>query len=471
MKRIIIIVIFLSSLITSIFSEDLIFTPDSTLMSVIEEAGSNRFELIKALNSVDSVKRSDVIWLLKQLPHLDLLEVDSTLIIDNTIYSEKVKYVFNYPDSLFRNYLLYYRIEEEGTSNYKPILFDHFSYLIENTGYDILYIAKYLNRWACDSIEESRRELFGPVKSIEEVFYSRRGSKRERKIFTVALLKTLGIPSRFVYIPVTTKGFRNFSWIEIYTGDGWIPLYQDFPELLGDFSFPDDTVGVSIVAARTETGYEIITDKYNNPGDVLISFNNAPDNYDDFSISVFANSMIRPIDELNTHIDSTGYFSCRLGCGNYFLIAGNRNSQGSVNITSHPFEVIAGQFTTVNLDYPDEIPISGSYEEIQTSFDFSVLINLPVEKRMIFFIGDTLDESSLRMWELVKNFEDDVILLSVGGFSNDEVINTDQAIDLIDIEVMLPVVIGAETDGSISFFQWGFNLNIADEINKWMSSM
>jgi len=265
------------------------FEPDSELIEIISNTGRNSDIILKTLSNLDSSNITDAVWLIKNIQHFDRLEIDSASIIDNIVYSRKAILLSLLPESLYLNYILNFRVENEDFSNYKQVLWEYF-YDIFTDNNDIYSKLTFLNHWIRDSIVEIDRELFGSIKSVENIFLSRRGTYKEKVILTVAILKTFGIPSRLVYVPVGIQSSKYFSWLEVLVDNKWIPFYNQYPEFLGNFNFPDDSIGISLVFNR-EQG--IITNKYVDAGFLKLIIENAPNDYQDFSISLFAEACFK----------------------------------------------------------------------------------------------------------------------------------------------------------------------------------
>ena len=436
----------------------------SDLEDILSRAGTNNSNLIKILNSADSIQTERILWLLSNLPDLDLLEIDSSIIYNNDYYSNSVR-DYQLSDSIFLNYIYYLKIDQEPLSNYKPVIYKYFNTVCPGQGSDQVDFVEFINKWLTDSIGGAPVEFYGPIRSVDQIFSQRTATEREKIILYSAIMKTFGIPCRYVYIPVSTKGMVNFRWIEVYLDEDWIPVYLNQPDFTGNFNYPQDTVGVSIAVALNPNGYELITEKYTAATTVNFKLTNGFPHYQDFSINLLGEGSLRPLDELQTELDSTGEYSCMLGEGEYFLILGNRNEQGSSNVKISSFTVYSGQKILIENEIPPEIPVTGMDTLVYEYF-------LPpeidtMEGKILIFRGDSDQEASIRAWSQIQHYSSAVKLLTVGGFKPEEILEIEEFNQIIHLELPLPIIVGID-DHEIVLLHFGYNLNYDDIISKWL---
>ncbi|KQC13392.1 MAG: hypothetical protein APR63_00695 [Desulfuromonas sp. SDB] len=436
----------------------------SDLDDILSRAGTNSSNLIEIVNSADSIQTERILWLLYNLPDLDLLEIDSSIICDNDYYSNLVR-KYQFTDSIFLNYIYYLKIDQEPLSNYKPVIYKYFDPVYPDQDDGQKDFVKFINKWLTDSVSDAPVEFYGPVRSVDQIFRQRTATEREKIILYSAIMKTFGIPCRYVYIPVSTKGLVNFRWIEVYLDENWIPVYLNQPDFTGNFFYPQDTVGVSIVVALNPNGYELITEKYTVASTVNFRLTNGFPHYQDFSVNLLAEGMLRPLDELQTGLDSTGEYSCTLGEGKYFLVLGNRNDQGSTNVKISSFTVHQSQKILIEDVIPPEIPVTGMDTSI---YECSLPPQIDtLEGKILIFRGDPNQEASIRAWSQIQHYSSTVKLLTVGGFKPGEILEIEEFNQLVRLQLPLPIVIGID-DHEVVLFHFGYNLNYDDIISKWL---
>lgn len=438
--------------------------PQSQIDDIINRAGTNGDNLINIVNTAADDQADRIVWLLNNLPDLDLLEIDSSIIYHNDYYSNLSKNS-ELNDSIYLKYIYYLRIDQEPLSDYKPLIYGYFQTIYKHLNPDRELFVRFVNKWIADSISVHPVEFYGPLKSVVQIFQQRTATERERVILYSAIMKSFGIPSRFVYIPVSTKGILNYRWIEVYIDGNWIPVYLDRPDLSGNFNYPDDTVGVSIVVALNPDGFDLITDRYTSAGMVTFKIINGFPHYDNFSINLLGEGMLRPLDELQTELDSLGYFSCTLGEGKYFLVLGNRNDQGSSQVKISVFSTYPSDTMFLENEIPLEIPTSGMDSSV---LEYSIPSSLDsMEGKILIFRGSPDQEASIRVWNQIRHYSSEIPLYTIGGFRPEEILTVDDFSELLQEPLPLPVIIGID-DHKIVMLHFGFNLNYDDIIAKWL---
>jgi len=332
------------------------------LIEAFKDAGGNWTELSDALKVLDGEKRDAAVWLIINMPHLDRLEMTSSILLEHIEYAFEVKTSFQYkiPDELFTDYILTYRISEEPVEAWRQILFDQFSPQVKKSRIPA-DAAELINKWINHHVKTRPSEFFGPLQSPLLTLISRQGTDEEIAVLTTAILKSLGIPSRRVMVEWLGEEEGGGSWVEIYSRGKWLPLYPLDAKNFNNFKKYELKHPHNITAAITQTAFEqkAVTKDYTDTGMIKLKFletGKPKPGFEHFSVNVFNGGGYRALDDVGGAADSTGSYHVELGDGRYELIVGVRDSTGSPYVTAK--EVMVNPGDTVNLSFDVSVPAS-----------------------------------------------------------------------------------------------------------------
>lgn len=334
------------------------------MISALEDAAGNYKELVNAIKLADEDKREDLIWLVQRIPHLDRLTITADILLEHVRYAFESKKRFKYevPEELFREFILTYRISSEPVQAWRKELFEFFYPLTKDKS-NPSGAAKVINHWVSNNIRTRPKEFFGQVQPPLMTLKGKKGTEEEIAILTTAILKSLGIPSRRAKVSCFGEQNGGASWVEIsegfieYDQGEWIPLYPLVPKDFGNyFKYEQNHPhNITVVYTRSADRRSLITPSYTSTGSlkVCITENSQPiTNFKDFSVSVFNEGSLCPLDELSfgyeneeLSTDSMGCFEVELGDGIYYVEAGVRDSSGNPWVVIQKV-VVEGEKTT-----------------------------------------------------------------------------------------------------------------------------
>ena len=105
--------------------------------------------------------------------------------------------------------------------------------------YEVITAALEVNHWCHEKVEYKSTDVrtSSPLSTVKTAF----GRCGEESTFTVAALRSVGIPSRQVYTPRWAHTDDNHAWVEVYVDGKWYFLgaCEPDPELnMGWFAVP-----------------------------------------------------------------------------------------------------------------------------------------------------------------------------------------------------------------------------------------
>ncbi len=141
------------------------------------------------------------------------------------------------PDKIFRHFVLPYRINNEYTDTARQVFFKE----LRNRVYGLTMhdAALEVNHWCHEKVtyRGSDERTSGPLTSVRTAH----GRCGEESTFTVAALRSVGIPARQVYTPRWAHTDDNHAWVEVWIDGQWHFMGACEPEAdldLGWFAAP-----------------------------------------------------------------------------------------------------------------------------------------------------------------------------------------------------------------------------------------
>ncbi len=130
------------------------------------------------------------------------------------------------PEEIFLHYVLPVRVNNENLDSFRIKYYTELTERIK--GKDIRDAALEINHWCHEKVsyQPSDDRTSGPLSTI----LSARGRCGEESTFTVAALRTVGIPARQVYTPRWAHSDDNHAWVEIWDNGKWYYMGACEPE-------------------------------------------------------------------------------------------------------------------------------------------------------------------------------------------------------------------------------------------------
>ena len=372
----------------------------------LTDAGRNWTELANAVRELDGEERAACIRLVNGMPHLDRLEMTAETLVEHVEYAYRVRTEMPYtvPDAMHEPYILTYRVEEEPVDAWRAELWERFAPLAESER-TVEATARAINRELAAAVSGREKEFFGPRQSPLLTLRTGRGTDAEISILAAAAMKAVGIPSRQAGVPALGSEEGAASWIEVFTGEQWIPLYPLEPDAFGDFSFAEEEHWRNVTVVVTRSAFEelLVTESYTEVGTIELSFVSGGEpaaGFEHFSISVLNRGALVPLDALDAVADDDGQFTATLGNGRYIIQAGTRDESGNPFVMMRHISLTPGSTKRLAFDVsPGGSEFSITREELARFEDaMAVWIAFDLEgepsRRMLPLIASVLDRRS-----------------------------------------------------------------------------
>ena len=137
------------------------------------------------------------------------------------------------PEDVFLHYVLPLRVNNENLDSFRIVYYDEIRQRVHNMG--IHEAALEINHWCHEKVVYQPADIrtSAPMSTI----LSARGRCGEESTFTVAALRTAGIPARQVYTPRWAHTDDNHAWVEIWDDGQWFYMGACEPEPVTDFGW------------------------------------------------------------------------------------------------------------------------------------------------------------------------------------------------------------------------------------------
>ncbi|MBI5008490.1 MAG: transglutaminase domain-containing protein, partial [Bacteroidia bacterium] len=130
------------------------------------------------------------------------------------------------PDDIFLHYVLPVRVNNENLDSFRIVYYDE---IISRVGkLSLKDAALEINHWCHEKVNYQASDI--RTSSPMATVLSARGRCGEESTFTVAALRTAGIPARQVYTPRWAHNDDNHAWVEIWDNGEWFYLGACEPE-------------------------------------------------------------------------------------------------------------------------------------------------------------------------------------------------------------------------------------------------
>jgi transglutaminase-like putative cysteine protease len=230
--------VFLILIVLTSCSEDLLI-PDKEYRELIEKSFAERKqlavnrhnELFSVFDNGISSQQTDAMkFLFAFMPLSDLADYQGEFFLANATISLKARKETNWgntiPDDIFLHYVLPVRINNENLDSFRIVYYDEIMSRVDKLS--LKEAALEINHWCHEKVNYQASDI--RTSSPMATILSARGRCGEESTFTVAALRTAGIPARQVYTPRWAHSDDNHAWVEVWDNGEWFYLGACEPE-------------------------------------------------------------------------------------------------------------------------------------------------------------------------------------------------------------------------------------------------
>ena len=191
--------------------------------TILGQAGANRAEIERAIETVDDAHRADLLWMIEHMPAKDLESLDADFLLENIRLARQAWETAPWHDQvdveLYRDAILPYACVNETRERWRHELRETARTLIANSR-TISEAATRLNRELFNEVgvrySTGRKK---PDQSPSESMETGLASCTGLTILLVDACRSVGVPARFTGTALWSDESGNHSWAEIWDGD------------------------------------------------------------------------------------------------------------------------------------------------------------------------------------------------------------------------------------------------------------
>ncbi|MGL5938608.1 MAG: transglutaminase domain-containing protein [Phocaeicola sp.] len=287
----------------------------------------NLFEIFS--HPLTTYEKEALQFIYAYLPIGDITDYSGTYYLENLRTSLQARKEMPWgkvvPDELFRHYVLPIRINNENLDDSRTVFYNELKERVKNLSlYDAVLE---VNHWCHEKViyTPSDARTSSPLASVRSAY----GRCGEESTFTVAALRSVGIPARQVYTPRWAHTDDNHAWVEAWVDGKWYFLGACEPEPvlnLGWFNAP---------AYRGILMHTKVFGKYKGTEEILSTKNsyteiNVTENY-----TPTAKAVVKVVDEKGTPVSGADVeFKVYNYAEFYTMIQKQSNENGEVSLTA-----------------------------------------------------------------------------------------------------------------------------------------
>jgi len=208
------------------------FSKVETAFAEREKLAVNRkVELFSVFDRKLSTEQTEALrFLIAYSPLNDLADCNGDFFLANADLALKARkdtpWGKTIPEDIFLHYVLPIRVNNENLDSFRIAYYSEITDRIN--GLDVSTAALEINHWCHEKISYQPADIrtSAPMSTI----LSARGRCGEESTFTVAALRTAGIPARQVYTPRWAHSDDNHAWVEIWINGEWFYMGACEPE-------------------------------------------------------------------------------------------------------------------------------------------------------------------------------------------------------------------------------------------------
>ena len=208
-------------------------------------------------------QREALTFLYAYMPLGDITDYSGEFFLENIDYTFRAKEEMPWgkliPEREFRHFVLPVRVNNENLDNSRKVFYEELKDRVKNLSLHDAVLE--VNHWCHEKVvyTPSDARTSSPLASVKTAY----GRCGEESTFTVAALRSVGIPARQVYTPRWAHTDDNHAWVEAWVDGKWYFLGACEPEPvlnLGWFNAP---------ASRGMLMHTKVFGRYNGPEEIM----------------------------------------------------------------------------------------------------------------------------------------------------------------------------------------------------------
>ena len=194
-------------------------------------ADNRKDDLFSVFNNKLATQQEEALkFLLAYMPLSDLADYDGEFFLANAdlalVTRSESDWGNSIPEKVFLHYVLPPRVNNENLDSFRIVFYNEIKERVK--GLNAKEAALEINHWCHEKVSYQPADIrtSGPMSTV----LSARGRCGEESTFTVAALRTAGLPARQVYTPRWAHSDDNHAWVEVWIEGIWYYMGACEPE-------------------------------------------------------------------------------------------------------------------------------------------------------------------------------------------------------------------------------------------------
>ena len=198
---------------------------DEGLEACLARAGSNRSQIERAIEGVSDDQRAAMEWLVVRMPERDLQRLDADYLIENCRLAFEARnsapWGKSMPEEIFLDGVLPYAAINERRDDWRADFRNRFAPIVEEAT-TASEAAALLNQkvFPMVGVKYSTRRPKADQSGLESIDAGM-ASCTGLSVLLIEACRSVGVPARFVGVPLWSDGSGNHSWVEIWDDGRW----------------------------------------------------------------------------------------------------------------------------------------------------------------------------------------------------------------------------------------------------------
>ena len=209
-------------------------------------------------------EREALMFLYAYMPMGDITDYSGEYYLENIRLSKRAKtemsWVSRIPEDVFRHFVLPIRVNNENLDDSRKVFFAELKERVKNMSLHDAVLE--VNHWCHEKVVyiPSDARTSSPLASVRTAY----GRCGEESTFTVAALRSVGIPARQVYTPRWAHTDDNHAWVEAWVDGKWYFLGACEPEPVLNLGW------FNTAASRGMLMHSKVTGRYEGKEDIML---------------------------------------------------------------------------------------------------------------------------------------------------------------------------------------------------------
>lgn len=222
---------------------------------------------VKGLN-VNEQEKEALEFLYRYMPLADITDYSVLFHLENVRATfaarEQMPWGKNVPDLLFKHFVLPLRVNNEALDMSRPVFFEELKERVAGMSMEDAILE--VNHWCHEHVtyQPSDSRTLSPLACMNTAI----GRCGEESTFTVAALRSIGIPARQVYTPRWAHTDDNHAWVEAWADGKWHFMGACEPEAVLDLGWFNAPASRALLMHTRAFG------DYNGPEEVMLRTRN-----------------------------------------------------------------------------------------------------------------------------------------------------------------------------------------------------